>query len=79
MSLRGETTRIEELIFVITSMVVIPTWGLVLHPRLRILHQSIEAVPTFLFWDLAETVQLQYLRGGGRRLALHLVQDKQAR
>ena len=79
MSLRGKTAREEEFVFIIASMVVIPTWGLVFHPRLRILHQTIEAVPTFLFRDLAETVQIQYLRGGGRRPALHLVQDKQAR
>ena len=79
MGLRGETARKKEFIFVIASMVVIPTWGLVFHPRLRILHQSIEAVPTFLFRDLAETVQIQYLREGGRRSSLHLIQDDQAR
>ena len=79
MSRRGKTTREEELVLIIASMIVIPAWGLIFHPRLRILHQSIEAVPTFLFRDLAETVHIQYLRGGGRRPALYLVQDKQAR
>ena len=79
MGLRGETTREEEFVFVIASMVVFSAWALVFHPRLRILHQSIEAVPTFLFRNQVETIHIQYLRGGGRRPALHLIQDEQAR
>ena len=79
MSLHGEATREEEFVFIVASVVVIPTKGLILHPRLSILHQSIKAVPTFLLRDLTETVQVQYFRGGGHRLALHLEQDKQPR
>ena len=77
MSPRGEAASKEKFILVVTGVIVIPTRDLIPHPRLGILHHSIEAVPTFLLWDLTETVQIQYLRGGWYWPVLYLEQDEQ--
>ena len=54
--LRGESADEEELIFVITGVIIIPTRDFVFHPRLGVLHEGVEAITTLFLRHLAETI-----------------------
>ena len=56
--LRGESAGEEKLIFVIPSVIIVPTRDFILHPRLGVLHEGVEAITTLFLWHLAETVQV---------------------
>ena len=58
MCLRRESVDEEKFVFVVPSVIIIPTRDLVFHPRLGVLHEGVEAITTLFLWHLAETVQV---------------------
>ena len=58
MCLRRESADEEKFVFVVPSVIIIPTRDFILHPRLGVLHEGVEAITTLFLWYLAETVQV---------------------
>ena len=56
MCLRRESVDEEKLVFIIPSVIVIPTRDFILHPWLGVLHEGVEAVATLLLWYLAKAI-----------------------
>ena len=56
MCLRGESADEEKFVFVVPSVIIVPTGDFILHPRLGVLHEGVEAITTLLLRHLAETV-----------------------
>ena len=70
---RGKPANEEELILIITSVIIISARALVLHPWLGILHEGIKTVATLLLWNLAETVKIQNFRRRRHWPVSHLI------
>ena len=56
--LRGESADEEKLIFVVPSMIIIPTRDFILHPRLSIFFEGIKSSTTLFLRHLAETIEI---------------------
>ena len=56
MCLRGESADKEKFVFVVPSVIIIPTRDFILHPRLGVFHEGVEAITTLFLWNLAEAV-----------------------
>lgn len=70
---RGEPSSKKELVFIITSVIIVPTRNFVLHVGLGILHKGIEPITALLLGDLAEAIKIQNFCRGRHRPTLHLV------